>query len=64
MLPDRIGRNDHRKAHEQQDLREAEAIKTALGEALDKGIGADGAIHLLLAVMASGHQCKRLTSVL
>ena len=45
MLPDGVGRNDHRKAHQQQDLREAEAIKTARGEALDKGIGADRAIH-------------------
>ena len=45
MLPDRIGRNDHRKAHQQQDLREAEAIKTALGETLDKRIGADWTFH-------------------
>ena len=45
MLPDRIGRSDDRKAHQEQNLREAEAIQTALGEALDKGIGADRAIH-------------------
>ena len=45
MFPDRIGRTDDRKAHQYQNLREAEAIQTALGEALDKGIGADRAIH-------------------
>ena len=49
MLPDRIGRANDRKAHQEQNLREAEAIQTALGEALDKGIGADRAIHWLLA---------------
>ncbi len=64
MLPDGVGRADDRKAYQQQDLCEAEPVQAAFGEALDKGIGADGAIHLLLAVMASGHQCKRLTSVL
>ena len=45
MLPDRIGRADHRKPRQQQNLREAEAIQTTLGEALDKGLGADRAIH-------------------
>ena len=54
MLPDRIGRNDHRKTHQQQDLREAEAIKTALGEALDKGIGADWAFHGSPALAVQG----------
>ena len=54
MLPDRIGRNDHRKAHQQQDLREAEAIKTALGEALDKRIGADWAFHGSPALAVQG----------
>ena len=50
MLPDGIGRTSHHKARQQQDLCEAEAIETTLGEALDKGIGTDGAIHYLLAV--------------
>ena len=54
MLPDRIGRNDHRKAHQQQDLREAEAIKTALGETLDKRIGADWAFHGSPALAVQG----------
>ena len=49
MLPDCIGRPDDRKARQQQNLREAEAIQTALAEALDKGIGADRAIHKLLS---------------
>ena len=49
MLPDRIGRPDDSKARQKQNLSEAEAIQTALGEALDKGIGADRAIHCLLA---------------
>jgi hypothetical protein len=54
MLPDRIGRNDHRKANQQQDLREAEAIKTALGEALDKRIGCDWAFHGSPALAVQG----------
>ena len=54
MLPDRIGRNDHRKAHQQQDLREAEAIKTARGETLDKRIGADWAFHGSPALAVQG----------
>ena len=54
MLPDGVGRADDRKAYQQQDLCEAEPVQAAFGEALDKGIGADGAIHLLLAVVASG----------
>ena len=45
MLPDRIGRPDDPKAHQEQNLREAETIQTALGEAFDEGIGADRAIH-------------------
>ena len=45
MLPDGIGRADNRKAHQQQDLCEAEPVQAAFGEALDKGIGADRAIH-------------------
>ena len=49
MLPDRVDRAEHRKAHQQQNLREAEAVQTTLGEALNEGIGADRAIHYLLA---------------
>ena len=45
MLPDRIGRPDDPKAHQEQNLREAETIQTALGKAFDEGIGADRTIH-------------------
>ena len=45
MLPEYVTAPDYHEADEQEYLRGAKAVEPTLGEPLDKGISADGAMH-------------------
>lgn len=45
MLPEYVTASDYQEADEQEYLRGAKAVEPTLGEPLDEGISADGAMH-------------------
>jgi len=45
VFPECVTATNHHEANEQEHLHGAKAIETTLGEPLDEGISADGAMH-------------------
>ena len=52
MLPECVTAPDYHEADEQEYLRGAKAVEPTLGEPLDEGISADGAVHRALSRVA------------
>jgi hypothetical protein len=64
MFPECIATSAQHKANEQEHLRGAKAVEPTLGEPLDEGISADGAMHrdfssvgAAISLPAPGHGC-------
>jgi hypothetical protein len=52
MLPECVTAPEYHEADEHEHLRGAKAIEPTLGEPLDEGISADGAMHRALSRVA------------
>ena len=53
MFPNSVPRAHDNEPDQEHDLNGAKAIKTTFTESLDKGISADGAIHVLFVSLGS-----------